>query len=328
MQAIVITQPGGPEVLKLQEVADPTLAAGELLVRIYATALNRADTLQRRGVYPPPPGASEILGLEMAGEILEVGEGVDSRWQVGQRVMALLPGGGYAEKINIPAEMAIPIPEKLSYEEAASLPEACLTAYMNLYMLGDLKAGGSVLIHAAGSGVGSIGIQLAKAVGVNVLATARSAAKLEAAQQLGADFVLNTAETPAFSGWVLENTGGKGVDVILDFVGGPYLSENLQSLALGGRLVLIGQLGGGKTELDLGHIMRKQLHILGTTLRPQPLERKIEITRRFTGFGLPLIENGQLTAVVDRVFNLSEAGEAHRYMEANANTGKIVLRVP
>jgi putative PIG3 family NAD(P)H quinone oxidoreductase len=327
MKAIVITQPGGPEVLALQDVPDLKAGPGELLVRVRATALNRADTLQRRGSYPPPPGASDILGMEMAGEILEVGADCGPEFQPGQKVMALLPGGGYAEQVTIPAGMALPVPANLSFEQAAALPEACLTAYMNLFMLGELKAGGSVLVHAAGSGVGTIAIQLARAIGSTVLATAGSEAKLETARQLGADVTLNYKTQPAFSQWVLENTGGNGVDVILDFVGGPYLTENLQSLAMYGRLVLIGQLGGGKAEIDLGLVMRKRLHILGTTLRARTPEFKIELTRQFKEFGLPLIEQGKLVAVIDRVFELAEAAEAHRYMESNANTGKIILKV-
>jgi putative PIG3 family NAD(P)H quinone oxidoreductase len=294
---------------------------------VRATALNRADTLQRRGSYPPPPGASDILGMEMAGEILEVGADCGPEFQPGQKVMALLPGGGYAEQVTIPARMALPVPANMSFEQAAALPEACLTAYMNLFMLGELKAGGSVLVHAAGSGVGTIAIQLARAIGATVLATAGSEAKLETARQLGADVTLNYKTQPAFSQWVLENTGGNGVDVILDFVGGPYLTENLQSLAMYGRLVLIGQLGGGKAEIDLGLVMRKRLHILGTTLRARTPEFKIELTRQFKEFGLPLIEQGKLVAVIDRVFELAEAAEAHRYMESNANTGKIILKV-
>jgi len=327
MKAIVITQPGGPEVLALQDVPDLVAGSGELLVRVRATALNRADTLQRRGGYAPPPGASNILGMEMAGEILEVGADCGPEFQPRQRIMALLPGGGYAEQVTIPAAMAMLLPDSLSFEQAAALPEACLTAYMNLFMLGELKTGGTVLVHAAGSGVGTIAIQMARAIGTTVLATAGSEAKLDMARELGANFTQNYKTEPAFSQWVLNNTAGNGVDVILDFVGGPYLTENLQSLAMYGRLVLIGQLGGGKSEIDLGYVMRKRLHILGTTLRARTPEFKIELTNQFKQFGLPLIEQGKLVAVIDRVFDLAEAAEAHRYMESNANTGKIVLRV-
>jgi putative PIG3 family NAD(P)H quinone oxidoreductase len=326
LKAIVITRPGEPEVLELQEVANPIPATGELLVRVHATALNRADTLQRRGLYPPPPGASEILGLEMAGEVVQVA--ADSGGQVGQRVMALLAGGGYAQYVTIPAPMAIPIPDGMSYEEAAALPEACLTAYMNLFMLGELQTGGVALVHAAGCGVGSIAVQMAKAAGTTVLATARNASKLEAVRKLGADFTYDTGNATNFSGWVLQSTNGQGADVILDFVGAPYLSENLKSLNLNGRMVLIGQLGGSKTEVDLGLVMRRRLHILGTTLRTQPLERKIEITRRFREFATPLLAQGRLVPVIDRVFELAEASVAHHYMENNANFGKIVLKVP
>jgi putative PIG3 family NAD(P)H quinone oxidoreductase len=327
LKAIVITRPGGPEVLEIQEVPDPVAGEGELLVRVRATALNRADTLQRRGLYPPPPGATDIMGLEMAGEIAGVGAGCSPEYRLGGRVMALLPGGGYAQYVTIPAEMAMPVPDEVSFEEAAALPEACLTAYMNLFLLGELQQEGSVLVHAAGSGVGSIATQLASAAGATVLATARAQSKVEAALKLGANYGFCTASLSEFSRWVMENTGGKGVDVILDFIGGPYLTENLNSLAINGRLVLIGQMGGSKAEVDLGLVMRRRLHILGTTLRAQPLDRKLDLTARFREFGLPLIEKGLLKPVVDRVYDLAEAGEAHRYMEDNANTGKIVLRV-
>jgi len=325
MKAIIISEPGGPEVLKLGELADLVPGPTELLVQVRATALNRADTLQRRGMYPAPPGASPILGLEMAGEIAAIGSEV-SGWRVGERVMALLAGGGYAEQVIIPAEMAVHIPEILSFEEAGATPEAFLTAYLNLFMLGDLKVGQGVLVHAGGSGVGTAAIQLARLAKAKVFTTVGSPEKVEGCLKLGADRAINY-KAEDFAQVIQTETDGQGVNLILDFIGAPYYESNIASLAINGRLVLIGQLGGGKVQADLGLLMRKRLHITGTTLRAQPLEAKIEITRRFCEFGLAGLAAGNLKPVVDRVFPLAEAAEAHRYMEAGQNFGKIVLKV-
>jgi tumor protein p53-inducible protein 3 len=332
VKAIIITTPGGPEVLELQEVADPQAGKGELLVRIKAAGLNRADLLQRQGGYAPPPGAPDILGLEMSGVIETVGEGVEG-WQVGDKVCALLGGGGYAEKVVIPADMAIPVPEGMSFEEAACLPEAGLTAFMNLFVLGELPLkiennAKCVLIHAGGSGIGTAAIQLAKAAGAIVLVTAGSEDKLERCAELGADYGLNYKEQANFSEWVKEVTDGQGVNVILDFIGAPYLAENLLSLGMHGRLILIGQLGGRKAEVDLGLIMTRRLHITGTTIRSRTGEEKIDLTKRFGTFAKPLLESGDLRPVLDRTFDLSQAAEAHTYMASNQSFGKIVLTVP
>lgn len=324
MNAIVIDQPGGPEVMKIGEIPDPSYGPDELLVRIRAASLNRADVLQRMGMYPPPPGAPATLGMEMAGEVEAVGVNC-SGWQVGDRVMALLGGGGYAEKVAVPAGMAVRIPERLSFEEAGGVPEAFLTAYLNLFMLGELQAGQRVLIHAGGSGVGTAAIQLAKVAGATVFTTVGGADKAERCRDLGADVVINYKEEE-FSKKVQAETNGQGVNLILDFVGAPYYEGNVNVLALEGRLILIGQLGGGKVQADLGLIMRKRLHITGTTLRSQTPERKIEITRRFCEFGLSGLADGSIKPVIDKVFPLAEAAEAHRYMEEGRNFGKIVLK--
>ncbi len=325
MKAIVIDQPGGPGVLKIGEIADPVYGPDELLVRIRATAINRADILQRKGMYPPPVGAPATLGLEMAGEVEAVGADC-SGWQKGERVMALLAGGGYAEKIAIPAAMALRIPANLSFEEGGAIPEAFLTAYLNLFMLGDLQSGQRVLVHAGGSGVGTAAIQLAKRAGAIVFTTVGADEKAERCRELGADFAINY-KSEGFARRVEAETKGQGVNLILDFIGAPYYEANISALAINGRLILIGQLGGGKVQADLGLIMRKRLQITGTTLRAQPLDRKIEITRRFAEFGLAGLADGSLRPVVDKVFPLAEAAAAHEYMEAGRNFGKIVLKV-
>lgn len=326
MKAIIVKEPGGPEAMEWKETADPTFEPSELLVRVQATAINRADLLQRRGLYPPPPGASPILGMEMAGEILEVGANCGSQWQPGQRVMALLGGGGYAEKVAVPALHAIPLPDNLSFEDGAAIPEAFLTAYLNLFVMGELKPGQSVLVHAGGSGVGTAAIQLACEAGASVFVTAGSTDKLERCRELGASGLINY-KTEKFADRVRELTNGQGVDLILDFIGAAYFADNLASLALYGKLCLIGQLSGSKTELDLGLVMRQRLRITGTTLRARTVEEKADLTRRLTDFALPRFADGRLRPVIDTVFPISQAAEAHRYMESNQNFGKIVLEV-
>ncbi|HEX2910337.1 MAG TPA: NAD(P)H-quinone oxidoreductase [Chloroflexia bacterium] len=326
MKAIIVKEPGGPDVLTWQETPDLQPKPDELLVRVHATAINRADLLQRLGMYPPPPGASPILGLEMAGEILKVGSEVKGDWQPGQRVMALLSGGGYAEQVTFPATQAMSVPDNLSYEEAAAIPEAFLTAYLNLFVLGDLRAGQTVLIHAGGSGVGTAAIQLAREAGATVLVTAGSAEKLERCKELGATGLINYKEGP-FDQAVAQLTNKQGVNLILDFIGANYFEQNLTSLAMNGKLLLIGQMSGGKAQVDLGSIMRRRLHVTGTTLRARTVEEKAELTSQLSEFALQRFASGKLKAVVDRVFPIQEAAEAHRYMESNQNFGKIVLRV-
>jgi putative PIG3 family NAD(P)H quinone oxidoreductase len=284
--------------------------------------VNRADLLQRRGAYPPPRGASPILGLELAGEVLEPA----GPWQPGDRVMAVVTGGGYAELATVPVGMAMPIPDSLSFEEAAAIPEAFVTAFLNLFTLGRLQAGESVLVHAGASGVGTAAIQLARAAGARVFATAGSRAKLDLCRELGAELAIDYHEED-FREHVITATHKRGVDVILDFVGAPYWESNLASLAIGGRLMLIGFLGGSAGQLDLGPILARSLTVTGTTLRRTPLDRKIALTRAFSEFALPRFERGELRPVIDAVYPLDQAAEAHRVLEANRNAGKVVLRV-
>jgi putative PIG3 family NAD(P)H quinone oxidoreductase len=325
MKAIVVETPGDPEVMHLAEVPDPTPGPGEVLVRARATAVNRADTLQRRGFYPPPPGVSEIIGMEVAGEVAALGEGVE-RWRPGDRVMALLAGGGYAELVAVPATQLMPIPADLSWTEAAAIPEVFLTAHDNLFTRGRLVAGESVLIHGGAGGVGTAAIQLAQRAGARVLVTAGSAHKLERCRELGADAGINHREED-FPARVRELTGGRGADLILDVMGASYLARNLDALAPGGRLVVSGLQGGATAEIDLNQMLRRRLSVIATTLRGRPLEQKAEIVRRFVEEALPGFDDGALRPVVDRVLPLAEAAAAHRAMEAGENVGKIVLAV-
>ncbi|RJE90310.1 NAD(P)H-quinone oxidoreductase [Paenibacillus sp. 1011MAR3C5] len=309
--------------LIIGEAAAPDPSYGELLIEVKATALNRADLLQKRGFYPPPSGASPILGLEMAGTVLE---GAGS-WKPGDRVMALLPGGGYAERVRIPVGMAMPIPKGLSFAEAAGIPEVFLTAYLNLFQLGGLQAGQTVLVHAGASGVGTAAIQLAKSAGCDVIATAGSADKLDACLKLGADATIDYKEGP-FLPKVLEATAGRGVDVIMDFVGASYWEQNLSALALDGKLIVIGLLGGAKaTEVNLSQLIARRLQIIGTSLRTLPPDRKEALTAEFKERFLPLFASGSIRPVIDSEWNWSQAEEAHAYMESNRNIGKIILTI-
>ncbi|MDQ0190775.1 NAD(P)H-quinone oxidoreductase [Alicyclobacillus cycloheptanicus] len=326
MKAVVMDGFGGPEVLSIGEAPDPVIGEHDLLVRVKATALNRADLLQRMGGYPPPPGASEILGLEMAGEVVHVGPGVPG-WKRGDRVFALLPGGGYAELAAVPAAMAMRIPDNLSYEQAAAIPEVFLTAYLNLFELAHLQAGDTVLVHAGASGVGTAAIQLIREAGATSMVTAGSPEKLNRCVQLGASAGWNYKQGP-FAPWIQERTKGRGVDIILDFIGAPYFEQNLQSLAVDGRLVIIGTMGGVKVDqLNLGFLLRNRLQVIGTALRSRSPETKAQLTKKFAAFALERFADGRLQPVIDKVFDWTEAAAAHAYMESNANTGKIVLRV-
>ncbi|MFN8529957.1 MAG: NAD(P)H-quinone oxidoreductase [Anaerolineae bacterium] len=322
MKAILYDRPGAPEVLYYGDAPDPIPAEGELLIRVHATALNRADLLQRAGGYNPPSGASPILGLELAGEVLQAAHG----FKAGDRVMGVVTGGAYAQIAALPAGMAMPIPETYSFVEAAAIPEAFLTAYLNLFTLGHLKKGESVLIHAGASGVGTAAIQLAKAAGAQIFATAGSDQKLALCRELGAEHTIHY-KTDSFSQRVLEATQQRGVDMILDFIGAPYWNDNLTSLAVGGRLLMIGMMGGSVGELALSAILPKSLTIAGTTLRRTPLHQKIQLTRDFLDFGRNRLENRALRPIIDRIFPLEQAADAHRYMHSNANSGKIVLNV-
>jgi putative PIG3 family NAD(P)H quinone oxidoreductase len=325
VKAIVVDSPGDPEVMHLGEVSDPVAGPGEVLVRAHATAVNRADTLQRRGFYPPPPGASEIIGMEVAGEVVETGESVDG-WSPGDRVMALLAGGGYAELVAVPAGQLMRIPPGMSWTDAAAIPEVFLTAHDNLVTRGRLTAGETVLIHGGAGGVGTAAIQLAHRAGARVLVTAGSAGKLERCRELGADAGINHREED-FVQRVRDLTEDRGVDVILDVMGASYLARNLDALAVEGRLVIIGLQGGTISDIDLNAMLRRRLSVIATTLRGRPVEQKAEIVRRFVIDALSGFEDGSLRPVVDRVLPLAEAAAAHRAMESGENVGKLVLAV-
>ena len=325
MKAIIKTGDGGPEVLELGEVETPEPKPTQLLINIKATALNRADTLQRKGLYPPPAGESEILGLELAGIVEDRGSAVTG-FERGDRIFGLVGGGGYAEYAIIDYQMAMQIPEGWSFEKAAAVPEVFFTANETLFKLGCLSAGESVLIHAGGSGVGTAGIQMANQAGAQVFITAGSDEKIEKAKVLGCTEGINY-KTHDFAETIRDLTEGKGVDVVQDFIGQPYFERNCSLLKPGGRLVVVGLMGGSKTEIDLGIVLRKRLRILGSIMRPLALGEKIDITRRFVDRWLPLLLTGVINPVIDTVMSLEQAHEAHRYMEANRNFGKIILKV-
>lgn len=325
MKAVLIDRPGDETVLRIGETPEPVLGAGELRLRVAATAVNRADLLQRQGMYPPPPGASPILGLECAGTVIEVGLGVTG-WKPGDRAMALLAGGGYAEQVVVHAGSALRVPERLSLEEAAAVPEVFLTAFLNLFEVGSLPAAGSALVHGGGSGVGTASIQLVKAAGARVLITAGSEDKCARCLELGADVAIDYRKEN-FAERVREATGGRGVDVVLDSIGAAYLEGNLGSLAIGGRLVLIGLMGGAKVEVNLAVLLAKRLHVVGSTLRTRSVEEKAAIAASFERrFGADLA-SGRVRPIVDRVVPLEQVADAHRAMKASEHFGKIVLRV-
>lgn len=324
MKAILIKAFGEVDQLYLGESKQPEIGPEEVLVKVKATALNRADLLQRRGLYPPPPGASEILGLEMAGEIAELGTAVDG-FKVGDRVAALLPGGGYAEYVSVPQDLLLPLPTELSWEEGAALPEAFLTAWQAIDQLAGLQPGENILIHAGASGVGSAGIQLAKQRGARVWVTA-SAGKHDHCRALGADACIDY-KTANFAE-VLQKELPTGVNVIIDFVGAPYFHQNINALASDGRMVHLGFLGGTMLpELNLRPILLKRLKIMGSTLRARSLEYKVDLTKSFATANLSHFASGKLRVPIDRVFDWQAVAEAHQYMEGNQNKGKVVLRI-
>jgi putative PIG3 family NAD(P)H quinone oxidoreductase len=326
MKAVVITRNGPPEVLQLQEVADPRIGDDGVLVRIRAAALNRADLLQRKGLYPAPPGTpQDIPGLEFAGEVESLGEGV-ADWKKGDRVMGLVPGAGYAEKAACHPLLLLPIPSNLSFEEAACVPEAFLTAYDALFRRLRLSIGEDLLIHAVGSGVGLAALQLAKAAGARVFGTAGQDWKLEKAGSLGLDVAINY-QRQDFCETVSASTKGRGVDLILDLVGADYWDRNVRALAEKGRIVLIGLLSGSETSIDLRGLMSKRLQVTGSVLRSRTLLEKADLTAEFRARVLPLLESGKLTPNLDRAYALEDAAAAHRFMEENRNCGKIVLKL-
>jgi len=325
MRAVVFERPGDESVLKVGEAPAPRCGRGELRIRVRAAGVNRADLLQRQGLYPPPPGASPILGLECAGQVAEVGPDVRG-WSVGERAMALLAGGGYAEEVVVDAGSAMRVPDHLSDDQAAAFPEVHLTVFLDVFQLGGLREEGWALVHGGGSGIGTAAIRMIRAAGARVVVTAGSDAKCRACLALGADRAVNYREAD-FVEAAREATGGRGVDVVLDSIGAPYLERNLASLAVGGRLVLIGLMGGAKAELQLGALLAKRLSLVGSTLRTRSAAEKAALVAGFLDAFGPALRAGRLDPVVDRVLPLEQAGEAHRAMKASEHFGKIVLRV-
>ena len=325
MRAILLDGPGDEGVMRLGEAPAPALVPGSIRIRVVATSVNRADLLQRQGFYPPPPGASEILGLECAGEVIETAPDV-AGWSVGDRAMALLAGGGYAEEVVVDAGCALPVPEALSLEAAGAVSEVFLTAFLNLFQLGALPAAGATLVHGGGSGVGTAAIQLVKEAGGSIAVTAGSDDKCRRCLELGADVAVNY-RSEDFASAARELTGGRGVDVVLDCVGAPYFERNLTALAVGGRLLMIGLMGGAKGEIGLGLLLARRLHAIGSTLRSRSATEKAEIVAGFRARFGEALERGRIAPVVDRTLPLAQAPEAHRVMKAGEHFGKVVLRV-
>jgi putative PIG3 family NAD(P)H quinone oxidoreductase len=324
MRAVVLEEKGGPEVLTLREVPDPEPGPEELLVDVVATALNRADLLQRRGLYPGPPMAHEIPGLEFAGRVAAVGERVTAH-AVGDPVMGIVGGGAYASRLVTHERQALAVPESVGPADAAAVPEVFITAWDALVLQGGLTSGRVALVHAGASGVGTAAIQIARAIGARVVVTA-SAGKVAACRELGADLAVDYG-TDDFVEAARAVTGGRGVDTVLDVVGGDYLRRNLEALAVGGRIVQVGTMGDGTATFPLGLMQPKRPTLGGTVLRARPLEEKIAVTQRFGRELLPLFDQGILRPVIDRRYPLEAVADAHRHMEANANVGKIVLDV-
>jgi putative PIG3 family NAD(P)H quinone oxidoreductase len=323
MRAVVIEQPGGPEVLRLREVPDLTPGPDEVVLATTAAGVNRADLMQRQGFYPPPAGAPPYPGLECSGRVIAVGSAVTS-WQPGDQVCALLAGGGYAEQVAVPAGQLLPVPAGLRLLDAAALPEAACTVYSNIVMFAGLAPGETMLVHGGASGIGTMAVQLGRALGARVVCTAGSAAKLAACRELGADLAVNYRDEDFVSA-VQEFTDGHGADVILDIIGAAYLSRNVSALATGGRLVVIGLQGGGTGELDLAQLLRKRATVHASTLRSRPLAEKAAIVSRVHAEVWPLISAGQIRPVIETTLPLAEAAQAHRLMEASGHVGKILL---
>ena len=324
MKAVEMTGVGGPEVLKVAEVATPKPGDGQVLIKVAATSVNRADISQRQGNYPPPKGDSDILGLEVAGVVEQLGAGVEGRYP-GERVMSLVGGGGYAEYALAYASHLIPIPDNLSFAQAACVAETYITAYLNIFDEGHLTDGGVVLLHGGGGGVNTAGIQLCKQLvpASRVLVTA-STGKLERVADLGADLVIDY-QNEAFDEAVRNDTNGHGADVILDHIGGNYLTANLKALAVAGRLVIIGVMSGAQAEINLARLMVKRQHIIGSVLRSRPVDEKAAITARFVAEVLPLFAAGTIEPLIHAVMPLEDVAVAHRTMEASGHFGKIVL---
>ncbi len=323
MRAVIAEGGGGPEVLKIVERPVPQPAAGEVLVRVHAGGINRPDVFQRLGNYPPPPGASDILGLEIAGEVVACGEGATD-FAPGDRVMALVASGGYAEYAVVAQDNALPVPDGLSMVEAGAIPETYFTVWTNMFDRGGLQPGEAVLIHGGSSGIGTTAIQLAKAFGATVFVTAGSQEKCEACLKLGADRAINYREED-FVAVVKEATGGKGVPLIIDMVGGDYIGRNYDAAATEGRIVQIAFLKGGKAEVDFRRLMVKRLHHTGSTLRPRSVAQKAEIAHSLREKVVPLLAEGRCKPIIDSTFPLAEVAKAHARMDSSAHIGKIVL---
>jgi putative PIG3 family NAD(P)H quinone oxidoreductase len=324
MHAVVITEPGGPEVLHWTEVPDPRPGRGEVVIDVAAAGVNRADMMQRQGHYPPPPGAPPYPGLECSGTIAAVGEGVTG-WQPGDQACALLAGGGYAEKVAVPAGQLLPVPESTTLIEAAALPETVCTVYANVFQGARLAKGGILLVHGGSSGIGTTAIQLGKLAGAVVAVTAGSPEKLDACRRLGADITINYREDD-FAEALLEATGGHGADVILDIIGAGYLARNIAALAPDGRIANIGLQQGRRAELDFAALMAKRGTIMSTSLRARPVEQKAAIVAAVAANVWPLVEAGEVRPVIHCELPMEQAAEAHRIMTASSHTGKIVLR--
>jgi putative PIG3 family NAD(P)H quinone oxidoreductase len=333
MRAVTMTGPGGPEVLAWGEAPDPVAGPGEVLIDVAAAGVNRADLLQRQGHYDPPPGASEILGLECSGTVADIGEGVGDGlpgWRPGDRVCALLSGGGYAERVAVPAGQLLPVPDGVDLVDAAGLPEVACTIWSNLVMTAGLHAGQTVLLHGGSSGIGTMGIQVATALGARVAVTASSAAKLEACADLGAEVLINYAEQD-FVEQIKAATDGRGADIILDLIGAKYLQRNVSALADGGRLVIIGMQGGRTAELDIAALMSRRAGVIGTQLRSRPATgpgSKAEVVAAVRSGLWPLISSGQVRPVIGARLGMESAADAHRQLQDGGLIGKVVLRVP
>ncbi|MFL5588625.1 MAG: NAD(P)H-quinone oxidoreductase [Ktedonobacteraceae bacterium] len=324
MRAVVITRPGGPEVLEVQEVETPEPAADYVRVRVRASGVNRADLLQRAGAYPAPPGSpSNIPGLEFAGEVDAVGSLV-RMWKPGQRVMGLAGGGGQAQYVLVHEGLLVEIPENLDFVQAAGVPEVFMTAHDGLFTQAGLQIGERVLIHAAGSGVGTAAIQLAHATGATTFGTSRTPGKLERARELGLDFGLSDQ---IFADEVKRLTNDRGVHVVLDFIGAPYLEQNLEALTSWGRIVFLSMMGGVQANVNLGMLMSKRISMRGCTLRTRTLQEKLAVTRLFAKSVLPLLASGKVKPIIEQVYAMEEVGEAHVAMGENKNFGKLIVRV-
>lgn len=323
MKAIIVEEFGSADQLKFKDVPTPKPKSNEILVKIHATALNRADIAQREGRYPPPKGESEILGLEMAGEIIQLGEAV-SDWKIGDKVCGLLAGGGYAEYVCIHEKMALPIPKHFSFEKAAAIPEAFLTAYQALFLLAKLQPNEKILIHAGASGVGTAAIQLAKLINADIFITA-SQPKHILCQELGANHTIDY-KNENFETYIRENSND--INVIIDFIAAPYFQKNINSLAIDGRLVILALMGGvNVADFKMARVLSRRLQIMGSTLRNRTLDYKINLTQKFKELAWQRFETGELKPVIDTVFDWNDVKLAHEYMEANKNQGKIVLKI-